>query len=231
MRLRKRFGYFGPDAWYEAVIDQLVTEGCEWVDVGGGKSLLPSNEALAASLSERCKFLCGVDPSENINNNTLLHEKSQCMIEDYRSNRSFDLATMRMVAEHVGQPQLAIASLSRLVRSGGKLVIYTPYRWSPSAIAASITPLRFHQFMANFLWASHEEDVFPTVYRMNTRRRLRSLLEPAGFKEAGFMYLGHCTVFSRFRVLYALELTAWRLLRGIGVRYPECCLLAVYQKV
>ena len=230
MRLKRRFGYFDPDSWYEAAVDRLVGEGSEWVDVGGGKSVLPSDETLAATLSQRCAFLLGVDPSENIVENRCLHEKAQCTIEEYHGHRSFDLATLRMVAEHIEDPQQVVAALARLMKPGGKVVVYTPYRWSPSAIVASMTPLRIHQVVANCLWESREEDVFPTVYRMNTRSRLRTVFEQRGFKEIEFAYLDHCAASARFRVLYAMELSVWRLLRMIGLKYPECTLLAVYQK-
>ena len=66
---------------------------------------------------------------------------------------------------------------------------------------------------------------------MNTRSRLRAAFEPCEFKEIEFQYLDHCTVWARFRALYAMELSAWRLLRSIGIRFPECTLLAVYQKL
>ena len=33
-QLRHRFGYFSPDDYYELLMDRLVTEGCEWADIG-----------------------------------------------------------------------------------------------------------------------------------------------------------------------------------------------------
>jgi hypothetical protein len=38
-----RFGYFSPEAWYEAVVDRLVTGETTWIDVGGGKAVFPDN--------------------------------------------------------------------------------------------------------------------------------------------------------------------------------------------
>ena len=64
--MRYLFKYFGPDAWFVAVVDRLVSEQCYWVDVGGGKSIFPQNGALAEALTRRCAFVVGVDPSDGI---------------------------------------------------------------------------------------------------------------------------------------------------------------------
>ncbi len=231
VRMRYRFGYFDPDAWYEALVDRLVTAECSWIDVGGGSSIFPYNAPLAARLARRGAFLVGVDPSNNIEKNPWVHEKAQCGIEEYRSDRRFDLATLRMVAEHITEPERAVKSLARLVKPGGRVVIYTPNRWAPVSLAASIIPFRWHHHITGVLWQTQEADVFPTVYQMNTRRRLRHLFEQAGFREAGFLYLDNCSTFQRFRFSCFLELSLWWILRRVGIGYPENNLLGVYERV
>src|SRR5579859_7552801 len=65
-RLRARFGYFTPDDVYESCVSNHVSGETEWLDVGGGRGLFPDNETAARILSERCRRLVGVDPSDNI---------------------------------------------------------------------------------------------------------------------------------------------------------------------
>lgn len=231
VRMRHRFGYFGGEDWYEATVDRLVRDGCAWIDVGGGKGVLPHNKSLSLALSRRCGLLVGVDPSANIQENPYVHERAQCIIQDYTSERKFDLATLRMVAEHIEDPKSAIDSLARLVKPGGKVVIVTPNRWSPLAVAASLLPHRVHQILTHLLWGTKDEDVFPTVYKMNTRKRLRALFEEGGFKEVDFAYLDSCDAFHRFRVSCFLELSLWRFLRKLGITYPENNLLGIYERV
>ena len=103
VRMRHRFGYAPGDYWYQAVVDRLVNDGCNWIDVGGGKSIMPFNEPLAAELASRCNLLVGVDPSENLNQNPYVGQRFVGMIEDYRSEPVFDLVTMRMVVESHSQ--------------------------------------------------------------------------------------------------------------------------------
>lgn len=231
VRLRHRFGYFEPDAWYENVVDGLVADGCQWIDVGGGKDVLPLNHDLAERLASRCGCLVGVDPSENIAENSLVHERVQCTVEEYHTERKFDLATLRMVAEHIVDPDAAIAALARLLRPGGKVVIYTPNRWSPLSLVANLVPFRWHPRVTQLLWQTKDDDVFPTVYRMNSRRRLRQLFAQGGFREVAFVYLDACCLFQRFRPLYFLELSLWRLCSALGLHYPENNLLGVYERV
>lgn len=228
--LKWRFKYFAPEVWYESVVDRLVMPQTTWIDVGGGKAVIPHNTKLSQTLSDRCAKLVGVDPSDNIEQNEFVDEYAKCLIEDYSSTDKFDLATLRMVVEHIQQPEQTTAKLAELVRPGGFVVVYTPNRWSAASVVASLTPQWFHTLVAGFLWRAREEDVFPTVYEMNTRKRLRTLFSSAGFKEVDFARLDSCSICQRFWLLYVLELSVWRAFRAIGIPYPESNLLGVYER-
>ncbi|PHR94613.1 MAG: hypothetical protein COA78_31975 [Blastopirellula sp.] len=231
VRMRHKFGYFTPEAWYQAVVDNLVTDESKWIDVGGGKSIFPFNEKLSCELAERSDFLVGVDPSDNINQNDLVNERSQTMIEDYQTDETFDLATLRMVAEHIEHPEIVIDKLAQLIRPTGHVVIYTPNKWSILSIMASLIPDKFHASFARLISSGRkDEDVFPTCYKMNTRNRLRELFEEGGFKEVGFAHLDDCVVLQQYPFAYRCELTLWKLFRLIRLRYPENNILGIYQR-
>jgi SAM-dependent methyltransferase len=229
-RIRQRFGYFTPDEWYEAVLFCLINKDTDWLDVGCGRDLFPSNENLAKTLSSRCRLLIGVDPDDNINENTVLHKREQCLIEQYNTEQQFSIITLRMVAEHVANPETTVSALNRLTRVGGRVVIYTVSKWSPASLTAAVTPMAIHHAVKQVLWGSSPEDTFPTVYRMNTRKKLRQLFSVAGFTEEKFLYLNDCRSFGRWRFTLMLELLAERVLRTLGLRYPEICLLGIYRK-
>jgi 2-polyprenyl-3-methyl-5-hydroxy-6-metoxy-1,4-benzoquinol methylase len=103
-RQRHQFGYFTPSDIYEALVSAVVSDGCAWLDVGGGHNVFPDNPRLAEALVSRCSVLVAVDPSPNVTKNRYASERVQALIEDYRTDRSFDLVTMRMVVEHVDDP-------------------------------------------------------------------------------------------------------------------------------
>ena len=228
-RARRSAGYFTPDDYYEATVARLVTPGCSWLDVGGGRDVFPSNRRLAAELAARCGRLVAVDPDPTVRENPFAHERVQAMIQDYAGG-PFDLATLRMVAEHIDEPEAAVASLARLVRPGGAVVVYTVNQWSAVSLAAWLTPLWFHHAVKRRLWGTEEKDTFPVAYKMNTRGRLRSLFHSGGFREESFDYLDDCRTFHQFRLLHYIELTVWQAVRSVGWHYPETCLLGVYRK-
>src|SRR5262245_40186768 len=102
-RIRGHFGYFTPDDYYEATVSRSVTAGCTWLDVGSGRNVFPSNRKLARILARRCGLLIGLDPDSTIDENDLVHERVKTSIEGYQTERTFDVVTMRMVAEHVAE--------------------------------------------------------------------------------------------------------------------------------
>ncbi len=230
-RQRERFGYLTPDDRYELAVCKHVVPGIDWLDVGCGRFLFGSNKELAAVLATRCKSLTGIDPSPNIWDNELLQHREQCLIEDFKPDRQYDLVTLKMVVEHMTDPAGACAALARLVRPGGRAIIYTVNKWSPVTVLSAITPLAFHHVAKRILWGAEERDTFPTVYKMNTRSTLKALFGTAGFTEASFEYLSDTRTLAQFRATSWLELALWRGLRAVGAGYPENCLLGVYTRL
>jgi 2-polyprenyl-3-methyl-5-hydroxy-6-metoxy-1,4-benzoquinol methylase len=230
-RLRRRFGYYTPDDYYEAALNKLAGPETRWLDVGCGREILPFSPAASRALSARVKSLTGVDPSDNIDDNPYLHHRAKCMLEDFYSDEPFDLISLRMVVEHVTDPPAAAGALARLCRIGGRVLIYTVDKYSPVSLVSAATPIAFHHRVKGFLWGGEERDTFPTAYLMNTRGRLASLMSAAGFEEEHFCTLSDTRTTNRFYVLNVVELALWRACRAVGLDYPEKCLLGVYRRV
>jgi SAM-dependent methyltransferase len=230
-RRRFQFGYYLPADIYECVVSKLLVPGCAWLDVGGGRALFPQNANLARKLVSHCVKVTAVDPSENVLQNEFVHERVQSFLEQYRPDMQFDVATMRMVVEHVSAPKDFVAALGRILKPGGVAVVFTVNRWSPVALLSWAIPFRLHHPIKRLLWGGEEEDTFPVFYRMNTRSKLCRLFRDAGFVERAFVELDDLSVFGRFKWLNYLELSVWSGLRRIGIGYPEKCLLGVFQRM
>ena len=228
-RLRWRFGYFTPDDVYESLVANLVQPATQWLDVGCGRDLFPSNPQTAQMLASRCKRLVGIDPSPNVLENPLLHEAHQASIEGFETAVRFDLVTLRMVAEHIAEPDTAVAGITRLLAPGGRIVVYTVNRCAPLTMVSRLVPFRLHHPIKQLIWGTEEQDTFPVEYRMNTRTVLRELFSRHGCDEEAFIYLDDCRTFARFRLLSICEVVTWKLLRTVGLHYPETCLLGVYR--
>lgn len=229
-RRRHSFRYYLPADIYETVVARCVLPGCNWLDVGGGHAIFPENPSLARELVARSCHVTAVDPSENVHRNEFVNERVQSRVEAYHSDRTFDLATLRMVVEHVDQPEDFTNALSRLVRPDGLVVVFTVNRWAPISIVSHLLPFRMHHPIKRIFWGGEEEDTFPVHYRMNTRKALRQVFENAGFHEESFLHLDDLSTFGRFKYMGYLELTAWKGFHKLGLTYPENCLLAVYRK-
>ena len=135
-----------------------------------------------------------------------------------------------MVVEHVADPRAFAEALARLIRPGGRVIVFTVNRWSPIALLAALLPFRMHYPIKRWFWGGQSEDTFPVHYRINTRRALRAHFDTAGFDEEAFIRADDLSTFGQFKTLNYGELLLWRGLRRLGVSYPEHCLVGLYRR-
>jgi SAM-dependent methyltransferase len=230
-RRRRASGYFTPDDYYEALVNRLVTPGCRWADVGCGRDVFPGNPDLAGQLSRRCGHLLGIDPDPNLESNPFVHERFKGLVDEYRGEGGFDLVTLRMVAEHIVSPDAALASIAAMLKSGGRMVIYTPGKWSPASILAATLPFALHHPIKRIFWDGEERDTFPTAYKLNTRRDLERHGRSSGLVLEAYQHLDDCRITGAYRLLNEVELALQRCTRRLGLVYPEYCLLAQFRKI
>jgi SAM-dependent methyltransferase len=228
--LRREYGYFTPDDYYEALVAGLVTPGCRWLDAGCGRELFPNNLGLAETLSRRCARLVGVDPDPTLQENPWVHEKVAGAFDAYDGKADFDLVTLRMVAEHIADPQACVRSIARALRPGGLAVVFTVFAGSPIPLLTRLAPMSLRHVVKSWLWGTQPKDTFPTCFRMNTRSALQRLFVGAGLREEAFVRLDDCRTFARFRWASELELRLLAACRALGVPYPEHCLLGIYRQ-
>ena len=229
-RMRNHFHYFTPDEHYEALVARVVKENCLWLDVGCGHNIFPSNPSLARQLANICQLTVGVDPDETIEKNVFVHERYRQSIEDFSHARKFDVVTLRMVVEHFAFPEKVLATLSRLTKPGGQVVLYTVNKWAIVPLLTKLLPFKLHHPIKKIFWKAAEEDTFPVFYRLNTRQSLHQAFTTHGFREGYFSYVDDCRTLARFRVTQFLELSLRAVLHRLGIRYLESCLLGVYIK-
>jgi len=229
-RTRAQFRHFTPDDHYEAMVMALVREGCAWLDVGCGRSIFPSNAALARLLAGRAGRVTGVDPDVTLEENPFVRERIRLPMEEFHGAQRFDLVTMRMVVEHVTAPERFVSAVAEALKPGGQAVVYTVNRYSPVPILTSLVPFALHYPIKRVLWGGDRKDTFPTAFKMNTRAALSELFARHQLSEEYFAYLDDCRSLSSFRIGLWAELSLWRVLRALRLPYPEQCLLGVYRK-
>lgn len=128
-------------------------------------------------------------------------------------DRSFDLIVADWVFEHISAPERLVHELDRVLKPGGWLCARTPNRFGYVALLAALTPNRLHAAVLRRAQPSREErDVFPTVYRMNTRRRLRRLFPKTAYSHSIYATSGEPSYAGNSRWLWALFGTLHRIL-------------------
>ena len=86
---------------------------------------------------------------------------------------SFDIIVSRYVFEHVDDPAWMARELLRITKPGGWICAVTPNSFGYIAMAARMVPNRHHvRALSRIQPGRKAEDVFPTRYRLNTRRAL-----------------------------------------------------------
>jgi SAM-dependent methyltransferase len=91
---------------------------------------------------------------------------------------SIDLAVSDFVLEHVAEPEAFVRELARTLKPGGMFLARTISRTSPLSAVARIVPNHHHADAVAHLQPGREaHDVFPTSYKMNTRKDLTRLFD------------------------------------------------------
>jgi SAM-dependent methyltransferase len=135
-------------------------------------------------LSLRCKKLVGIDAvAEDVSSHPYLHERvvGDLLLLPFEDN-SFNLSTARCVVEHIAKPDLFLREVCRVLKPGGRFLFATPNYLYYQSFIASLTPNPLKKWLIGILEGRAEEDIFQTYYRMNTRRKVASLLRGAGME-------------------------------------------------
>ena len=229
-QIRKNYDYHTPEDYYQASIASILKPGDKWLDIGCGRDIFPNNQRLAKVLTTRAKETVGVDPSPNVLDNEFLDRSYLGFTDSVEEADYYDLVTLRMVAEHVADPEDLVAQIDRVSTHGAHVIVYTIYKWSPVSLITKLTPFWAHHAPKRFFWNTEERDTFPVEYKMNTKKELNTVFLNRNFENVCFIYLDDCRTLAKFKLTLHLELLIRKLLNFFNLYYPELCILSVYRK-
>ena len=170
-----------PEIAFEEKLKQVVVAGDRVLDAGCG-----TGKFFGMEFARRtgCQ-LVGIDLRENIGANLGIDFGVRAELNHLPfSDASFDVVNCRLVIEHVDFPDTVLKEFYRVLKPGGRLAIFTPNLLHYFGAAASLTPHWFHVWFNSRVRGFDENDIFPTRYRANTRRRFRTLLLKSGFSRS-----------------------------------------------
>jgi SAM-dependent methyltransferase len=195
----------GTSEFHSMIAGQAATSG-EILEIGCGPSNVTSD--FLATLGN----LTGLDVSEEVNQNralsrALMFDGGRFPCEDH----SFDLVVSNYVLEHVEFPETHFREVARVLRPGGAYVFRTPNLFHYVAAVSFLLPHRAHRVLANRLRrlpsAAHEP--YPTFYRANTSRRLRSLLRCASLSTVEIRAIEKEPTYGRANIVLFIGMLAY----------------------
>lgn len=165
------------------MVSELVRPEYTVLDFGAGRGRQsefggPHLRAISG-LKGRCARLIGVDVDDAVLENDAVDE-AHLLTADGRiplPDQSVDLIYSYAVFEHVSDAETAASELKRVLKPGGWICAWTPNKWGYISIGARLVPNRLHSKVLKVVQPGGraEKDIFPTVYRMNTRGAIRRL--------------------------------------------------------
>ena len=193
---------------YREILVKYLQTRPRWLDLGCGHQFLPDWAWVPdLELLRSLPRIVGVDYDfESLRQNTLLAHRvvrSDISALPFQAG-AFDLVTANMVMEHVHEPERILNEVRRVLAPGGLFILHTPNRSSPLISVAACIPQGPKNRMIKFLEGRREEDVFPTVYKMNTVQAIRRIGAETGFHvessellatEAATFVLGPLSIF------------------------------------
>ena len=173
-------------------VNALITPDDTVLDFGAGRGRAfdPERNPFLRRLAlfkGRVKRVIGADVDPAIHDNPGLDEA--LLIKPDASlplgDETIDLIVSDNTFEHVDDAHAVAGELARVLKPGGWICARTPHRWGVIALGGRLVPNRFHARVVGRLQPGRQGfDVFPTRYRMNTRRALKRLFPTTQFRHA-----------------------------------------------
>lgn len=169
---RRWFPHYRP-RWevYDDRLCSFLAPNVVWLDVGCG------NNALVRLFHARAGVAAGVDRITIANAEGARFVQADLRRLPFRSQCA-DLVTLRMVVEHLQNPQRDLAEIARILKPGCRLMVLTTNAWSPVVFVPRLLPFRVKRWLLARLFGAVETEIFPTFHRFNTPRRMRASNDP-----------------------------------------------------
>lgn len=170
---------------YEDALRDHITPQTKWLDLGCGHQILPPwREEQERQVVNRCRLTIGVDPDlQSLRRHRTISLRVAARADELPlKSCSLDLVTTNMVVEHFDNPELQFGEVSRVLRPGGVFLLHTPNKWAYNTLASMLIPRFIKTRLIYLLEGRKEQDAYPTFYRSNTRKKIRTLALKCGFR-------------------------------------------------
>ncbi|MFV2045063.1 MAG: class I SAM-dependent methyltransferase [Anaerolineales bacterium] len=219
-----RFGGFsdidGTIAFYNRV-NSLLLPSFTVLDVGCGRGAYGEDPIAYRKnlriLKGKAAKVIGIDVDERAQRNPFINEfhlvdGGLWPIE----TNTIDLVLCDYVLEHIRAVHEFFGEIHRLLKPGGYICVRTANRWSYFALAARLIPNKWHSKVVSIVQDGRkEEDVFPTVYKCNSIRQLRGIMNDNDFQSVVYGYSAEPAYLSFSRLAYFIGSYSLQFVPGV----------------
>lgn len=208
-----RFGGFtdvdGTITFYNHVHSSITPDSIV-LDVGCGRGQYGEDPVAVRKerriLKGKAGHVIGIDVDEAGKTNPFLNEFRPIIGDRWPvAAGSIDICVSDWVLEHLENPSLLFSESARVLKPGGYLFVRTANANSYVGIISRLVPNRLHaSVLQRAQERRKEEDVFPTAYRCNTKRKIRTALDQHGFDHCVYEFESEPYYLSCSRPLYYL---------------------------
>jgi SAM-dependent methyltransferase len=223
---------------YGRVLEKMLGPSARWLDAACGHEILKHGAGTEQiDLCSRARTAVGCDLDlASLRKQHLLTNRVCCDLGalPFKSS-SFGVVSLNNVAEHLADPARVFAEFERVLQDGGRLVIHTPnvhsYWALVTRLGRRILPERTVSRLIWFLEYREDDDVFPTVYRANSRQQLLELAARTGMTVERVSFLRSRPLFYFFAPAAVIEMLLGRLMVRLGMEeFAASVLLAVFRR-
>lgn len=200
-------------------VQALVEPGSVVLDVGAGRGAAHHVDGSAyrrqlQQFKGRCREIIGIDvdpvvlENPNLDRALLIGSDGRFPIED----ASIDVIICDHTLEHIGEPARFSEEVRRVLKHGGVFCARTPNRFGYIGLGTNLVPNRLHVRLLRVLQPSRlAEDVFPTQYRLNTRRAIARYFPTELWERALYTWTSEPAYFGGSKLIWGLMLVLFRL--------------------
>jgi SAM-dependent methyltransferase len=193
-------------------IDALIEPDMTLLNLGAGRGANIAEDSSPyrrrlQSFKGRVKKVIGLDVDPVVMENTDLHKAHIIKIgEPYPlADASVDLIVSDHVLEHVANAKEFADELHRVLKPGGWFCARTPVKWGYIGLGARIVPNSLHvRFLTKLQPERKAEDVFPTLYRLNSLTALSKAFPKARWHNYTYGFNGDPGYHANRTVLFKL---------------------------
>lgn len=128
------------------------------------------------------------------------------------ANGTFDLIVSDFVFEHIADPAFVSGELRRILKPGGWICARTPNKYCLiSLLTRLIHNSKHSRILRQVQPERHETDIFPTVFKLNSKRAIATWFTPVAFDNFTCRYEAEPSYFFNNRAVFALMLLINRL--------------------